>query len=353
MSHEVRTPISGMLGMTGLLLDTKLDPGQRECADAIRRSGEALLSVINGILDLSKIESGRIDLEDIAFPLLDVIEDARLTVAYAAAEKRLMLTTELALDLPREVRGDPGRLRQVLINLLANAVKFTERGSVVLAARALPAGMIWFSVKDTGIGIDAAARARIFEPFTQADGSTTRRFGGTGLGLSIAKSLVERMGGQVELTSEPGRGSEFSFAVALPAVAPPVHRFAPGRVLVVEDLPLNRDIAAQMLGKLGLAVDAVGNGQEAVDACAHTDYDLVLMDCQMPVMDGYEAAQAIRARQGASAAPGRHLPIVAMTANAMRGDRERCLAYGMDDFVTKPINRRVLTDVLVKYLPLA
>jgi len=464
VSHEVRTPMNGIIGVTELLRDTGLSPDQGEYVEIIERSGHSLLGIINDILDFSKLEAGKLEIESLEFDLLDQIDHVLTVVGHKAEDKHLAFGAVVAPDVPRRVAGDAGRMNQVLINLLGNAVKFTDRGRVVLrVTRTDQAGpALRFEVQDTGMGIAPSALERLFQPFTQADASTTRRFGGTGLGLAISRSLAEVLGGTLTAESAIGEGSTFRLDLplaattdAVPAITclPPLpvgevlvlassdaagqlvaeqlaawglacevttdmdrldggqavivgydldpalvatlpHRAAPRpcalvrapltplrlcrdlagetvtdgtrarqpapiavptgpdcqrHILVVEDNPINQRIAVKMLTRLGYRVDTANNGYEATARMTRARYDVVLMDCQMPEMDGYEATQRIRAMEARIA----RTPIVAVTANAMAADRERCLAAGMDDFLSKPLTLTGLEAMLTRYVALA
>jgi signal transduction histidine kinase len=379
MSHEIRTPMNGVLGMVELALDAPLPPAQREQLQIVRSSAESLLVIIDDILDFSKIEAGHMAVSPMPAPLAPLLRTTVESFDQRARQQGLSLRCELAEALPEAVSVDAGRLRQVLVNLLANAVKFTAEGTVTLAvgiAGLRPDGRtaLTFAVRDTGIGIAADRLEAIFDPFTQADTSMTRRFGGTGLGLTISSRLVALMGGTLTARSVQGVGSEFlvtlpvevvsaARAVALPEVSrsraalpPPAERAAePGtgegevlRVLVAEDNPVNQRIAQQMLKKRRLLVTLADDGRQAVTAFEAGQFDLVLMDVQMPEMNGFEAVAAIRALEQAQGRP--HTPIVAVTAHAMLGDREKCLEAGMDAYLSKPLRRELLFSLVDELL---
>ena len=376
VSHEVRTPLNGVLGMANLLLDSGLSPEQQTYAKSIKTSGDALLALIDEILDFSKIEAGRLDVERIRFSPAQVVAEVESLMRVRAAGKRLDFSTASEGPLPATIEGDPTRLRQILVNLVGNAIKFTETGGVRLLVRlgctggsnsdSSPRTALQLDIADTGIGMTPEQCASLFEPFSQADSSTTRRFGGTGLGLMISRRLAQMLGGDVSVRSELGKGSTFSFVVptgslndvkmlfrwpaTFPGMAGPAGS-ANGeqtqlnyRILLAEDGPDNQVLITHILKKAGATVTVAENGSQAVTAALnarHTGqpFDAILMDMQMPVMDGYEATALLRSR-------GYGLPIIALTANAMTGDSERCLKAGCDAYASKPINRRELIELI-------
>lgn len=354
MSHEIRTPLNGIIGTASLMANTDDAESWQEGLETIRGAGEGLLAIVDDILDMTKIEAGRIEMEAIAVDLTALLAGLESIIGPQARQKGLALRVSSEVGVPRWVRGDPGRLRQILLNLLGNAVKFTSAGGVELAVSAGEDSEICFAVSDTGIGIRPEAIPRLFQPFSQADMSTTRKYGGTGLGLAISGRLAGLMGGRIDLTSEVGRGSRFVVSVPLPAVAAPADeagvrakmaRFR-GRALVADDNASNRLITTRMLRHIGFETATAENGHDAVAVFGTGEFDVILMDCLMPELDGFEATVQIRQQEE----PGRRTPIIALTASVFEADRRRCMDSGMDDFLTKPLRLEELANCLSRWV---
>ena len=376
MSHEIRTPMNGVLGMMELLNNTNLSEKQQKFAKMAFDSAEVLLGIINEILDFSKIESGKLTIEHVPFDLHEIITEVAEIFGDQIHRKGLELSYHIEEEVPADVIGDSIRLRQVMFNLISNAVKFTEKGQIVVRVRNLedrPDGaLLKFSVTDTGIGVRSAVKEGIFNAFSQLDGSITRKYGGTGLGLAISKQLVEMMGGKIGVESEPWKGSTFWFVLPVekdkakeqsPSVYPELSEYLKSEemhdhydchVLLAEDNLVNQVVVQNMLESIGCSVELVSNGLEAVEALSRNSYDLVFMDCQMPEMDGYRATKFIREREDAQRSEDNgkisHVPIIALTAHALPGDREKCLSAGMDDYIPKPFRKEQLRAVLQKWL---
>jgi len=362
MSHEIRTPMNGVLGTTNLLLQYELNDQQKIRALTIKNSAESMLSIVNDILDFSKVEAGKLDLELRAFSMEHLIEELSSSVMNRIRQKNIEFTSLIKLESQRWYQGDSGRIRQILTNLIDNAIKFTDAGKITVKCKAIKKSkknsLIQFEIIDTGIGISEKQQKKIFQRFSQGDSSTTRKYGGTGLGLSICKQLAVLMGGDISFVSKKQKGTKFWFTVKLKNISEPLEvsqvkdfnlKKINAKILIVDDNNTNQLVAKGMLDVYGLDCYIAVNGKVALNMLSEDSYDLVLMDCHMPVMDGYEATKRIRLLS--SEELNHNIPVVAMTASAMRGDREKCLAAGMNDYIAKPIDTKNLQQILLDWLP--